>query len=294
MLIPLIMKKIALGITFWAGAVFFCVCNGQTGAATGGTTDTNILNSEKARESYAVGMSLGTSVKRAGLDLDVDLMVRGLRDAQSASGATLMTQQDMMAAMGQLRQQAAMIHQQEQMEEAKKNQAEGEHFLAENKTKPGVVTLPDGLQYKVITEGSGETPGPDDTVTVNYRGTFVNGQEFDSSAKSGHPAQFPVGRVIHGWTEALEKMKVGSKWELYIPADLAYGPQGRPGIEPNSTLIFEVELLSVKHQAPPPHPQPLTSDIIRVPSAEEMKKGAKVETIKASDVEKMQQQSATN
>jgi FKBP-type peptidyl-prolyl cis-trans isomerase len=232
-------------------------------------------------------------LKQTGVELDMDLVMRGFKDSAPGS-SSLMTPQDVSAAMMSFRQdiQKAM------MEKAQKNAAAGQAFLEANKSKPGVVTLPDGLQYKVITEGTGETPAANDQVSVNYKGSLVDGTEFDSSAKAGHPAQFPVRGVIPGWTEALLKMNVGSKWELYIPSNLAYGPNGRPPvIPPNSTLVFEVELLSVSHAQPPqpqpPH-QPLTSDIIRVPSAEEMKNGAKVETIKASDVQKIQQQSATN
>ena len=132
-------------------------------------------------------------------------------------------------------------------------------------------------------------PGPSDTVTVNYKGSLLDGTEFDSSYKRGQPASFPVGGVIRGWTEALQKMAVGSKWKLFIPSELAYGENGRPGIPPNSVLIFEVELLDTKSPAPvaaPAPAQPLTSDIIKVPSAEEMKNGAKIEVIKAEDAAK--------
>jgi FKBP-type peptidyl-prolyl cis-trans isomerase len=184
------------------------------------------------------------------------------------------------------------FQQKKRMEIAAKIKAEGEAFLATNKNNPGVVTLPDGLQYKVITNGTGATPAPTDIVTVNYRGTFIDGKKFDS----GHPAQFSVGGVIRGWTEALTRMKVGSKWELFVPPDLAYGEQGRPNIPPippNSVLIFELELLSTQ-SAPPPPPvasnnPPLTSDIIKVPSAGEIKQGAKTEINKPEDVKKIQQ-----
>ncbi|MCC6820919.1 MAG: FKBP-type peptidyl-prolyl cis-trans isomerase, partial [Verrucomicrobia subdivision 3 bacterium] len=167
-------------------------------------------------------------------------------------------------------------------------------FLAENKAKPGIVTLPSGLQYKVVTEGAGEMPKAEDTVSVNYRGTFVDGTEFDSSAKTGKPATFRVGGVIKGWTEALTHMKTGAKWELFIPYDLAYGEMCRPpGIPPAATLLFDVELLSIQPPAPPAPPAaPLTSDIIKVPSLEEMKKGAKIETIKADEVDKLQKPAA--
>jgi FKBP-type peptidyl-prolyl cis-trans isomerase len=164
-------------------------------------------------------------------------------------------------------------------QEAVKNKADGEAFLAANKKNDGVITLPDGLQYLVITNGSGPTPSPEDRVSVNYRGTLIDGTEFDSSYKRGQPAEFPVTAVIHGWTEALEKMNVGSKWKLFIPSDLAYGERGRPGIPPNAVLIFDLELLATKaNPTPPSSPasQPLTSDIIKVPS--------KIEVIKPQDI----------
>jgi FKBP-type peptidyl-prolyl cis-trans isomerase FklB len=284
------MKNCVLSFIFLAGTVLVSACHGQT-TPDSSPGDTNLLNSDKARESYALGMYFGQGWKKSDMDVDLDLLVRGIKESQ-AGGATLLTQQQMMDALNDLRKTVAMNRQKAQAAEAQKNQTEGAAFLAENKTKPGVVTLPDGLQYKVITEGTGQTPAPTDTVTVNYRGTSVDGTEFDSSAKAGHPAQFPVGAVIHGWTEALEKMTVGSKWELYIPSDLAYGHSGRPPvIGPDETLIFQVELLSAAAPPPPPQRQPLTSDIIRVPSAQEMKNGAKVETIKASDLQKMEQNS---
>jgi FKBP-type peptidyl-prolyl cis-trans isomerase FkpA len=142
------------------------------------------------------------------------------------------------------------------------------------------------LQYKVITEGQGESPKAEDTVTVNYRGTLIDGTEFDSSYARNQPANFQANHVIKGWTEALQLMKPGSKWQLFIPADLAYGDMSRPKIPAGSTLIFEVELLSFKKPEAPAPSQPLTSDIIKVPSAEELKKGAKIETIKPEDIEK--------
>jgi FKBP-type peptidyl-prolyl cis-trans isomerase FklB len=172
-------------------------------------------------------------------------------------------------------------------QEAAKVKAAGEKFLADNKTKPGIVALTNGLQYKIITAGKGSSPKAEDSVTVNYRGTLIDGTEFDSSYKRGQPATFRVGGVIPGWTQALQLMKPGAKWELFIPSELAYGenPPPNSGIGPNSTLVFEIELLSIATPPPtPPTPQPITSDIIRVPSAEEMKKGAKPEVIKADQI----------
>lgn len=241
---------------------------------------TNVLNNDKSRVSYAIGMTVGHSFQAQSIDLDDDAFLRGVKDEQSG-GTTLLTQDEMRVVLTEFQKNhAAQI--------ALKNKTEGATFLAENKTKPGVVTLPDGLQYKVITDGTGTIPSSSDIVTVNYRGTFIDGREFDSSAKTGHPAQFPVTGVIHGWTEALLQMKVGSKWQLFIPSELAYGEAGRSGIPPSSVLIFDVELVSIQTPPPPANPQPLTSDIIKVPSAEEIKKGAKIEIIKPEDAAKAQ------
>ena len=248
---------------------------------------TNQLADEKSRVSYAIGMMLGHNWQQQGLDVDPDIAARAIKDVQSG-GKTLLTQAEMQQTLMTFQKEFAAKQQQRRAELAIKDKAEGEAFLATNKTVAGVQTLPDGLQYLVITNGSGPTPGPNDEVTVNYRGTFINGEEFDSSYKRGQPATFRVDGVIHGWTEALEKMPVGSKWKLFVPSDLAYGEQGNRGIPPNSTLIFEVELLSAKSPTPPPAAAPLTSDIIKVPSAEEMKKGAKIEVIKPEDAAKAQ------
>jgi FKBP-type peptidyl-prolyl cis-trans isomerase len=179
---------------------------------------------------------------------------------------------------------------------AEKNKKEGEAFLAQNKTKPGVQTLPDGLQYKVITEGNGPKPATNDTVLVNYRGTLLDGTEFDNSAKHPtQPMQLRVNGVIKGWSEALRMMPSGSKWQLFIPSDLAYGERGTPsGIGPDATLIFDIELVGIKPPEKPtvgtnvvhPATQPVTSDIIKVPSRAEMDKGAKIEIIKQDQLEK--------
>jgi len=248
---------------------------------------------QKQNMSYAIGMNIGHSIKNGGVDLDVDTMYKAIKDVL-AGGTLKMTDQEAREAMRSYQMEARAKHEQMQREAAEKNKKEGAAFLEDNKNKPGVKTLDvkveDGstaqMQYKVITEGTGAIPGTNDTVTVNYRGTLINGKEFDSSAKRGQPAKFQVNRVIRGWTEALEHMKTGSKWELYIPSNLAYRDTGGPGIEPGSTLIFEVELLGTESPQPPAPAQPLTSDIIRVPSAEELKKGAKIEVIKAEDLEK--------
>jgi FKBP-type peptidyl-prolyl cis-trans isomerase len=232
----------------------------------------------------------GHQWKQQDLGFDPDVYVHGIKDAL-AGGAMLLTPEEAQAAIEALKKEYTAAQQQKRVTQGAKNKTDGDVYLAANKSQPGVTTLPDGLQYIVLTNGTGALPTASDTVTVNYRGTLIDGTEFDSSYKRGQPATFPVGGVIHGWTEALQKMTVGSKWKLFIPSELAYGEQGRPGIPPNSVLIFEVELLDTKSPAPlaPPAPAaPLTSDIIKVPSAEEMKKGAKIEVIKPEDIDKAQ------
>jgi FKBP-type peptidyl-prolyl cis-trans isomerase FklB len=204
------------------------------------------LTTQKDKFSYALGMNIGTNLRKQALPVNVDLIARGLRDAD-AGKKTLLTEDEaksvMMAVQVEYRQQ-----QQEKMkQEGEANKKEGTTFLAANKAKDGVVTLPSGLQYKILKAGAGPKPAATDTVSVNYRGTLINGTEFDSSYKRGQPATFGVTGVIKGWTEALQLMPVGSKWQLFIPSDLAYGERGAGAdIAPSATLIFEVELLSIK------------------------------------------------
>jgi FKBP-type peptidyl-prolyl cis-trans isomerase FklB len=192
------------------------------------------LKTQKDKLSYAVGVDMGNSLKRNAVDVDSDIVARGIKDTLT-EGKPLMTEQEVRAAI-------VVAQKDMQAKRDEKNKA----YLAENKKKKGVKVLPSGLQYRVISQGKGKTPKAADTVTVHYKGMLADGTEFDSSYKRGQPATFPVNGVIKGWTEALQLMKEGSKWELVIPADLAYGEQGRPGIPPGSTLIFEVELISVK------------------------------------------------
>lgn len=245
---------------------------------------TNLLSDEKSRVSYAIGMMLGHNWLQQGLDtntVDIDIYAQGIKDIQSG-GATLLTPEQAQQTLTAFQQEFRAIQQKKRAEQGIKNKADGDAFLAANKNNPGVESLPDGLQYQVLTNGTGAMPTPSDTVTVNYRGTLIDGTEFDSSYKRGQPAQFPVASFpIHGLTEALMKMAVGSKWKLFIPSELAFGERGQPPtIQPNSVLIFEVELLDTKSPVAAP---PLTSDIIKVPSAEEMKNGAKIEVIKPGD-----------
>jgi FKBP-type peptidyl-prolyl cis-trans isomerase len=220
-------------------------------ATTGTRTATPLtLKTQKEKNSYALGMSIGTGLKKQGVSASVDpaLVSRGVRDA-IGTGKTAMTEDEMRAALTQLRTEVQGAQQAKAHVEGASARKEGEAFLAANKAKEGVQTLPDGLQYKVMQQGNGPKPTANDTVTVNYRGTLINGKEFDSSYKRGQPISFPVSGVIKGWTEALQLMPVGSKWQLYIPSDLAYGDQGAGAdIGPGQTLIFDVELISIGDQ----------------------------------------------
>jgi FKBP-type peptidyl-prolyl cis-trans isomerase FklB len=204
------------------------------------------LTTEKDKVSYIIGTEIAKNLKKQGIDIDPEFLFKGLKDA--------FTDQKLALSDSEI-QQVMMAFQQEMMakqskkagELAEKNQKEGEAFLAANKKKDSVITLPSGLQYKVIAEGTGKMPTLNDTVTTNYRGTLIDGTEFDNSYKRGEPATFPVSGVIPGWTEALQHMKVGAKWQLFVPSNLGYGERGAgETIGPNATLIFEVELLSIK------------------------------------------------
>src|SRR6202789_3776891 len=206
------------------------------------------LTTRKQKFSYALGMNIGNglggNLKKQGVEVDWSLVAKGLKDAV-AGGKTQLTEEEAQAVLKEV-QTEVQKQQQEKMKEASgKNKAEGDAFLAANKSKEGVVTLPDGLEYKILTAGTGPKPAPTDSVVCNYRGTLINGTEFDSSYKRGQPATFGVSQVIKGWTEALQLMPVGSKWQLFIPSNLAYGERGTGEIGPDSTLIFEVELMSI-------------------------------------------------
>jgi FKBP-type peptidyl-prolyl cis-trans isomerase FklB len=217
----------------------------RTGAST-----TLTLKTQREKNSYALGMNIGSGLKKQGATASVDpiLVSRGLRDAMSG-GKTAMTEDEMRAALQQLMTEVRGAQEAKSHQEGAAARKDGEAFLAANKSKEGVQTLPDGLQYKVLQQGSGPKPTANDTVTVNYRGTLISGKEFDSSYKRGQPISFPVGGVIKGWTEALQLMPVGSKWQLFIPADLAYGDRGAGSdIGPGETLIFDVELISIGEQ----------------------------------------------
>jgi FKBP-type peptidyl-prolyl cis-trans isomerase len=218
-----------------------------------------VLKTQKDKFSYALGMNtakrMSEGLNKQSVPFDPAILIRGMKDG-FAGGKTLLTDEEAQAAL-KVVQDELRAKQQSKMQEteeankkiAEANKKEGEAFLAENKAKDGVVTLTSGLQYKILKEGTGPKPAATDSVVCNYQGTLINGKEFDSSYKRGQPATFPVNGVIKGWTEALQLMPVGSKWQLFVPSDLAYGVSGRPPIEPNATLIFEVELLSIEDKS---------------------------------------------
>jgi FKBP-type peptidyl-prolyl cis-trans isomerase FklB len=245
---------------FVATSILCCTAQTQTAPASSSTpkspataahpkaaaTAAPVLKTPRDKISYAIGADLAGKLKSQSIDVDPALLSRGLRDA-FAGTKPLMTQDQVHAALTDLQNQLRQKQMGMMKEMGDKNKKDGDQFLAENKAKDGVITLPSGLQYKILKAGDGEKPKPTDTVVCNYRGTLINGKEFDSSYKRGQPATFPVNGVIKGWTEALQLMPVGSKWQLVIPPDLAYGERGAGNdIAPNATLVFEVELVSIQ------------------------------------------------
>ena len=222
---------VALSILFLVGQV--------------GAQEKPVLKDQKDKVSYIVGLDIGNNLKKQSVSVNPKILAKGIEDSL-AGAKPLLTEQEI--------QETMMAFQKEMMakqaEVAKKNKTEGEGFLAENKKKEGVKTLPSGLQYKVMKAGTGKKPKSNDTVTVNYRGTLIDGTEFDSSYKRGQPATFQVSGVVPGWTEALQLMEEGAKWQLFVPSNLAYGERGAAGgmIGPNATLIFEVELISIQEK----------------------------------------------
>lgn len=204
------------------------------------------LSTDLDKLSYSVGIDLGKNLKRQGIEINPTVMAKGIQDGM-AGGAMLMTEQEMKDTLSKFQKdlmakRAAMMDQ-----KAETNKKAGESFLSANKSKAGVVTLPSGLQYKIITKGTGTMPAKEDEVTVEYTGHLIDGTVFDSTDKAGKPATFKVSQVIPGWTEALQLMPAGSTWEIYVPSNLAYGPRSVGGpIGPNETLIFSVHLISVK------------------------------------------------
>lgn len=204
-----------------------------------------VLQDQKARVSYSIGMSMGNNLKQQSVEVDLDILARGIKDALSSAKA-LMTEEEIHQCLTEWQQEMMIKQNAAAQKLGESNMKDGEVFLSENKNKEGVITLPSGLQYKVLKAGAGAKPKSTDTVTTHYRGTLIDGTEFDSSYKRGQPARFPVNRVIAGWTEALQLMEVGAKWQLFVPSNLAYGARGSGDkIGPNATLIFEVELIAI-------------------------------------------------
>lgn len=210
------------------------------------TQQKTVLKTQKEKVSYSIGLDIGRNFKQQSIDINPDLLTKGIKDA--LSGATPALTDDEMREVMTTFQTEMMAKMAENSKKAgEKNKKDGEAFLAENKKKQGVVTLPSGLQYKILVDGKGRKPALKDTVTAHYRGTLLDGTEFDSSYKQGEPTTFAVSRMIKGWTEVLPMMRVGSKWQVYVPANLAYGDRAASQeIGPNSTLIFEIELIAVK------------------------------------------------
>lgn len=204
------------------------------------------LKNQKDSLSYAVGLDIARNLKRQSLDIDLDVLTRGVKDLY-AGATTALTDSESQSITVVLRRQMMARHAAERKIQAEKNRKDGDAFLAENKKKEGVITLPSGLQYRVLNMETGKKPRMDQTVVINYRGMFLDNTEFDNTYKQGGPGTFSVNGVIKGWTEALQLMPVGSRWQLFVSPDLAYGERGSGQIiPPNATLIYEIELLQIK------------------------------------------------
>jgi FKBP-type peptidyl-prolyl cis-trans isomerase FklB len=222
------------------GTTFLIICM----AAAQDSAD---LKSQKEKFSYALGMQMGADFRKQVLDLDLDTFSKGLA-ASFHGDKTMLTEDEMRAVIASAKEEYQKKQAELRAAKAEATLKEGEQFLAANKTKEGVVTLPTGLQYKILKEGAGQVPKTHQHVLCNYRGMLIDGTEFDNSNRHDGPSAFPIKGVLEGWREALLKMRVGSKWELFIPPDLAYGTGGAPALKipPNATLIYELELVSVK------------------------------------------------
>jgi FKBP-type peptidyl-prolyl cis-trans isomerase FklB len=246
------MKKFSI-LAFSLALVIFGACGKAAGESAAKPLKVEDLNNQKKKVSYAIGLDIGKNFKARAMDIDMEILIQGLRDAQG-SGQPLLSPEEIQKTMTQFQQDMMKAEQEKRKNEdikklaqAPVNKAKEEAFLKENAQKPGIKTTASGLQYKVISTGTGPLPKLTDTVKVHYRGTLLDGTEFDSSYKRNEPAVFPLNGVIKGWTEALQLMKTGSKWQIFIPSSLAYGEQGAGQvIGPNATLIFEVELIAIE------------------------------------------------
>jgi FKBP-type peptidyl-prolyl cis-trans isomerase len=225
---------------------------GASSTSTKKTAPTTLaLKTEKDKASYAYGLNMGKGMKRDSVDLDPAIFYRGMKDGLTG-GKSLLTDDEVRTAITAFQTELRKEQQERMQALGETNKKAADAFFAENKNKEGVVTLPSGLQYKILQSGDGPKPTATDTVVCNYKGLLLDNTEFDSSAKHGQPLTIAVNQVMRGWTEALELMPVGSKWQLFVPPDLAYGASGRPGIPPNSALVFEIELLSIRPKPPVP------------------------------------------
>ena len=221
---------------------------GANGATANGvdTPTAETLSSDLDLISYSIGMSIGEDIKARGIKINPDFLAHGIKDLLSGQGTVISTEEAKQV-LAQLQEQLANQQRELQAKMLLENYKTGQAFLAQNAIRDGVVVTASGLQYEVMTPGTGSTPALEDVVVVDYRGSYMDGNEFDSSYQRGEPVEFSVNGIIPGWTEALVLMKEGAKWRLFIPADLAYGVQGAPPvIEPNTTLVFEVELKEVR------------------------------------------------
>jgi FKBP-type peptidyl-prolyl cis-trans isomerase FklB len=224
------------------GAVAGALALGSFGHAQ----ETPALKDQKEKLSYVIGVDIGKALQKQGLEIDADLVARGIRDGASEK-KLLLSEKEIQETMTAFQKELRDKQETRNKQIGEKNKKEGEAFLAQNRTREGVVVLPSGLQYKIVKPGAGKKPKAADTVVTHYRGTLLDGTEFDSSYRRNQPATFPVNGVIRGWTEALQLMGEGAKWILYVPPALAYGDRGAaPQVGPNATLIFEVELISVQ------------------------------------------------
>ena len=209
-------------------------------------TDTIELKTDMDKLSYSIGSDLGKNFKRQGIEINSTVMAKGIQDGMTG-GTLLLTEQQMKDVLNAFQKDLMAKRTADFNKKAEENKAKGEAFLSQNKSKNGVVTLPDGLQYKIVKSSTGAKPAKEDTVTVEYTGRLINGDVFDSTDKTGKPATFKLSQVIPGWTEALQLMPAGSTWEVYVPANLAYGSRSVGGpIGPNEALIFNIHLISVK------------------------------------------------